>query len=382
LNRSQPITFNQSRSSNGNNHNDFQFEFPKFGDLPPMPATKLFGNSNAQKPQAKNADRSASIPTPNTTPATHSASSRRSTSSSQNQTTRYGSMSQSPAANTFTTSPQPQSQQKEHQGSVDSLSGLFSPSILEASRHASLGGYFPQSAATSYNGTAQSNRGSLDNGVLGAVPGLYSNSSISNSDSPSSSTESHNAISSIGTSPEPSLNSPANKLNEYNLNPISEENQAPFGGYVNEPGFDANGINWLAQQNNNSFDPILFGDYREAQENIISQDFGAFFNDAYPLPDLGSPLHNYNDVATESSAKTDLLKQVEDAKNGNEGVLPDNEKPMSCNKIWDRLQSMEKFRNGEIDIDNLCSELRAKAKCSEGGAVVDRKDVDKILGTA
>ena len=37
--------------------------------------------------------------------------------------------------------------------------------------------------------------------------------------------------------------------------------------------------------------------------------------------------------------------------------------------------------NGEIDIDNLCSELRAKAKCSEGGAVVDKKDVDKILGS-
>ena len=44
-----------------------------------------------------------------------------------------------------------------------------------------------------------------------------------------------------------------------------------------------------------------------------------------------------------------------------------------------RLHSMEKFRNGEIDIDDLCSELRAKAKCSEGGGVVDRKDVDNIL---
>ena len=43
---------------------------------------------------------------------------------------------------------------------------------------------------------------------------------------------------------------------------------------------------------------------------------------------------------------------------------------------------MEKFRNGEIDVDNLCSELRSKAKCSEGGAVVDVKDVDKILGKA
>lgn len=48
----------------------------------------------------------------------------------------------------------------------------------------------------------------------------------------------------------------------------------------------------------------------------------------------------------------------------------------------DRLQSMEKFRNGEIDVDNLCSELRRKAKCSEGGAVVDVKDVDTILGNA
>ncbi|OCT48289.1 putative bZIP transcription factor (AP-1) [Cladophialophora carrionii] len=414
LNRSQPISFNQGRNSNTNNHNDFQFEFPKFGDLPPMPGTKLFGNSTLKKPQG-NPNRSSSGPAASASPPTQNGNSRRSASSSQSQTPRFGSMSQSPVAKTFTTSPQPQSQVQQHQGSVDSLSGLFSPSILEASRHASLGGYFPQSAAPRYNGAPGSTRGSLDNGVLGNVTGLYSNSSISNSDSPGSSTDSHNPISSIGTSPEPSMNSPANKLTEYNLNPISEEKEAPFGGkdflceqlqqacgcvddpippilkkvsndeslgYTNEPGFDANGINWLAQQNNNSFDPILFGDYRETQENILSQDFGAFFNDAYPLPDLGSPLHNYNDVATESAPKTDLLKQVEEAKNGNEEVVPDNEKPMSCNKIWDRLQSMEKFRNGEIDIDNLCSELRAKAKCSEGGAVVDKKDVDKILGTA
>ncbi|KAJ9614413.1 DNA-binding transcription factor yap1 [Cladophialophora chaetospira] len=410
LNRSQPISFNQGRNSNTNNQNDFQFEFPKFGDLPPMPGTKLFDNP---KPTNTN-NRAASIPTPSTTPATQNANNRRSTSGSLNQNPRMGSATQSPITNTFTTSPQPQSQPRAQQGSVDSLSGLFSPSILEASRHASMGGYFPQSAVPGVN-AVQSSRGSLDNGVLGTVPGLYSNSSISNSDSPGSSAESHNAISSIGTSPEPSLNSPANKLTEYNLNPISEENQAAFGGkdylceklqqacgcvddpippilkmvsnddslgYVNEPGFGANGINWLAQQNNNSFDPILFGDYRETQDNILSQDFGSFFNDAYPLPDLGSPLHNYNDVATDPAPKNDLLKQVESAKNGHEEVVPDNEKPMSCNKIWDRLQSMEKFRNGEIDIDNLCSELRAKAKCSEGGAVVDRKDVDKILGTA
>lgn len=52
---------------------------------------------------------------------------------------------------------------------------------------------------------------------------------------------------------------------------------------------------------------------------------------------------------------------------------------MSCR---DRLQSMEKFRNGEIDVDNLCSELRTKARCSEGGVVVNQRDVDDIMGRA
>lgn len=276
----------------------------------------------------------------------------------------------------------------------------------------------------------QSNYNTTNHNGQGTGSGLYSNSSMSTHDSPSSSTESQNHISSIGTSPEPSLNSPANKLNDIGLNPIHEENPLSFGGKdlcqqlqlacgcVDDPvppilnmsngvpsglsqnthSLDDNGFDFMAQSNNNAFDPVLFGDYRETQDNILSQDFGAFFNDAYPLPDLGSPLHNYTDLTTEQSSKqNDLMKMVEAAKN--EEVVPDNDKPMSCNKIWfvlvrasyveianfssrDRLQSMEKFRNGEIDIDNLCSELRSKAKCSEGGAVVDKRDVDKILGTA
>ncbi|KIV83592.1 hypothetical protein, variant [Exophiala sideris] len=377
LNRSQPVVTQPARNSGTN---DFSFEFPKFGDLPPMPATNLFGTSIAQKQQTANAKRAESLPTASSKSPSQSTNSRRSPSASQNQPARFSSLSQSPLSNGHTASSTSQTTQKEQHGSVDSLTGLFSPSILEASRHASMGGYFPQ---TTYSATAQNSRSSIENGVSSNPPGLYPNSSISNSnsDSPSSSTESQNHISSMGTSPEPNLNSPANKVNDLSLNPIQEENQVAFGGFFNStPGIENNGINWLAQQNNNNFDPVLFGDYRETQDNILSQDFGAFFNDAYPLPDLGSPLHNYNDIAADQQPKGDLMKQVEDAKNGE--VLPDTEKPMSCNKIWDRLQSMEKFRNGEIDIDNLCSELRAKAKCSEGGAVVDRKDVDKILGTA
>jgi len=48
----------------------------------------------------------------------------------------------------------------------------------------------------------------------------------------------------------------------------------------------------------------------------------------------------------------------------------------------DRLQSMEKFQNGEIDVDSLCTELRMKARCSESGVVIDKKDVDEIMKRA
>lgn len=43
---------------------------------------------------------------------------------------------------------------------------------------------------------------------------------------------------------------------------------------------------------------------------------------------------------------------------------------------------MDRFRNGEIDVDNLCSELRTKARCSEGGVVVNEKDVECIMDRA
>ncbi len=397
---------------------DFQFEFPKFGDLPAMSATKMF---SSQKPQGTHTARATTLPAQTNGSANRTLNGSTSRSSSLGQAQRQPSQSQSPLANNHTVSPP----QQNMNASVDSLTGLFSPSILEASRHASTGGYFPGST-----GVAQKPRGSLDNRGSGG----YSNSSVSNTDSPGSSSESHNATSSIGTSPEPSLNSPGNKLQELGLNTINEENQFGFGkdklckeisracgcaedpippilnmsndeslGFGSTNGFGStadgfgsnNDISWMAQQNNGTFDPVLFGDYRDTQDNILSQDFGTFFNDAYPLPDLGSPLHNYTEVVSEAP-KVDLIRQVDATKDGEE-VVPDTDKPMSCNKIWsvsnqsdsrcrltlsrDRLQSMEKFRNGEIDIDNLCSELRAKAKCSEGGAVVDKKDVDKILGS-
>ena len=100
--------------------------------------------------------------------------------------------------------------------------------------------------------------------------------------------------------------------------------------------YDSNGFNWLAQQNGGGFDPVLFGDYRESQAAVVSQDFGTFFNDAFPLPDLGSPQHNFNEVAPSPAPKTDLIKQVDDAQQGDEESVPGNDrgKLMACGKIW------------------------------------------------
>lgn len=348
--------------------NDFSFEFPKFGNLP---VTNGSNNSatNKQQNQQSNQVRSLTLPTKTSVQKAQQTATRHSLSSAspQGQFQRYppNSIGNSPMSNNYSVSPQPHLR-NEHSLSADSLSGLFSPSILEASRSSALG-YFPQTAASNNNlMNSQNARASFDNTLFGNVPGLYPHSSVSNTDSPDSSSESQQQISSIGTSPEPNLNSPGNKLNvDFGLNTISE-NQIPttFGGKQDfcewqatssatdhifavyqsdesttesafDTSYDPNAFNWLAQQNGGGFDPVLFGDYRESQDNVLSQDFGSFFNDAYPLPDLGSPSHNFNEVIPAVAPKNDLAKQADVAQAAPARALGDyTDKPMSCNKIW------------------------------------------------
>jgi AP-1-like transcription factor len=45
----------------------------------------------------------------------------------------------------------------------------------------------------------------------------------------------------------------------------------------------------------------------------------------------------------------------------------------------DKLANRSDFKDGSIDIDGLCTELRAKARCSESGVVVDNRDVEAAL---
>jgi len=44
-----------------------------------------------------------------------------------------------------------------------------------------------------------------------------------------------------------------------------------------------------------------------------------------------------------------------------------------------KLQDNQEFKEGTLDIDGLCTELRSKARCSESGVVIDQKDVDEAI---
>ncbi|KAJ5253606.1 hypothetical protein N7524_010786 [Penicillium chrysogenum] len=287
----------------------------------------------------------------------------------------------------------------------------------------------PSSRSNSLSQSNKSKSTGTSNNAASAkatYPGSKSsaNDNSTSENSPSSSSDSHQSqmLSSNGTSPEPSLNSPPDR--QYReLGPgdscgghVTTDGEKSFCeqlgmacGNIRNPipavrstsqsvssgqptpvdgpaeGVDSQdlGIDWLAHQNGGQFDPVLFGDWREPQEAVLSQDFGSFFNEAFPLPDLGSPSHNLSEVATDAAPKKNLVGQI-DNKLEEDEVVPgeDQSQMLSCTKIWDRLQSMERFRNGEIDVDNLCSELRTKARCSEGGVVVNQNDVDDIMGRA
>ena len=163
---------------------------------------------------------------------------------------------------------------------------------------------------------------------------------------------------------------------------------------------DVNGIDWMAQQNGGQFDPLLFGDYRESQDAVLNNDFGGFFDEAFPLPDLGnfgSPLSLAN-VAS-PAPRRDLMQEIENRQDEEpEDVRAERPKQLSCNKIWlvlvsylcradktnqsslrDQLQNSPLFQNGELDVDSLCAELKTKAKCSETGLVLEPNEVDDVL---
>ncbi|KAF1957167.1 PAP1-domain-containing protein [Byssothecium circinans] len=353
VNRSPPMVggFSNLLNSGGPNASNFQFEFPRFGGLP---GSHILGNG----PLSKNKP----SPVSSNTPARQNSTGRSLSPKSQ----KNNSIAASPATNN------------------NSRSGSVNGSI-----------------ATTDTSTGQAR-----------VFHFNSNSST-HSGSPSASSVSAGGNSSCGTSPEPSHSSPKNTdtiadgyvchgnsegettfcemLNMACGNPrnpipraMSQSDAKPKpAGIAKTPATDLSGVNsidFFANQNGGQFDPSLFGEYRDSQNAIVGDgDFtNGFFNDAFPIADFGSPFH-FGD--TPAVQKSNPLEEIERMQDGDDEVVPgeDTSQMLNCHKIWDKLANRPDFKDGTIDIDNLCSELRAKARCSESGVVVDHKDVEAAL---
>jgi len=144
-------------------------------------------------------------------------------------------------------------------------------------------------------------------------------------------------------------------------------------------GIDTGNFDWLAQQNGGQFDPQLFGDYREPQDNVLAGTTfdDSFFNDAIDA-DFITP---YNMALSPVVPKKNLIDQIDAAKNADDDLIKEAVKAenYNCNKIWEKLQSCPSVQAGEFDLDGLCSELQKKAKCSGQGPVVSETDFQTVV---
>lgn len=70
-------------------------------------------------------------------------------------------------------------------------------------------------------------------------------------------------------------------------------------------------------------------------------------------------------------------ENVDEEDDGQLVVPYKDDRLLRCSEIWDRITAHPKY--SDIDIDGLCSELMAKAKCSEKGVVINSDDVQTAL---
>ncbi|KAG8628725.1 hypothetical protein KVT40_002590 [Elsinoe batatas] len=381
------------------NRNEFAFEFPVFGQLPGA-TTQIFGKNNSNDSTVIKREGSGSP-------------------GGVVQQSRHNSASQSPLNRDNKASPHQNGANGTHRSDsqtstgIQSFAGLFSPGLLNnvASAGNSPDYGFPRSQNSPQS--QHQDNGTDTNSGLSRVFRFNSESATSNTDSPSQSSMSNfNATSSCNTSPAPSHPSPP-KDSVPTTNPGLTHHDLSSSNSLATPS-TLNGIDWLASQNGGGFDPVLFGDYRESQDAIVGDgEFNnGFFNDAFPI-DFGSPLNfgvtspkpapntinskkivpNPSNVKAAAQEKSEacqkLMQQVEKCSGGDEDYATATVNPsrvtgapgapgtlLSANTIWNQLQHNKDFQDGKFDLDGLCSELRAKAKCSESGVVVPASDVD------
>jgi len=356
LNGGLPSYLRGSNSNTVNSPNDvnFQFEFPKFGRLPGPPVL------NATRLASSNSTKS----TPPAPVHRASSSSNNGSISPLNQSVRHNPSFASTSS--INNNSNTQDNQVFSQFNTNDLSEFFTPSAFE-----NIGTEFPLDQPTH-----DPSRSSIDSS---RGPQSTDQSTSHSSPSASSNNGSNAGLSSsCGTSPEPYTQSPGGlKINDHILSTIGEEKigtnlvegEASFceklamacgnpsnpiprtmsesgvksGNFqtpsfdLKTPGFDLNGIDWFAQQNGNQFDPQLFGDYREPQNNILAGGLydDTFFAEAFALPEFNST-SPFNLTASPAAPKKDLVQEIDQKLSQEEEVVPgeDRTQLLSCNTMW------------------------------------------------
>ncbi|KJZ78475.1 hypothetical protein HIM_01866 [Hirsutella minnesotensis 3608] len=255
--------------------------------------------------------------------------------------------------------------------------GVKSPHSVRPTSQDSL---FKDEFARFSNGLVSSVGGSCGPGSRTSVDSGNMSLAASTSSPSASSNSNAGPNSSCGTSPEPFTQSPMGFKPLETLTTIGEEqpnvamSDQPFAQFAHVD-IGSPSLDWLANQNGGQFDPQLFGDYREPQDNILaSSNFDDFFNDAFDV-DFLNP---YNVPQAPQAPKKNLIDEIDAKQNAVDEDLP-KDPNVKCTEIWERLQGCPKAQSGEFDLDGLCSELTKKAKCSGRGPVVAEKDFNSLL---
>lgn len=169
------------------------------------------------------------------------------------------------------------------------------------------------------------------------------------------------------------------QVKEEQQDPFSFLDQAPFdpsiafdindfGDFLDEEKPQNNLGNLVTEES--MYDPLgMYSQSNDSQQvmsplskNLSPPSMGEYDSNAAAFSgNLGNPVKNEFDEEFDENV-----------------VVPSNDgKLLKCGAIWDRITKHPRYT--DIDIDGLCLELKQKLKCSERGAVVDAKDVYKLL---
>lgn len=253
--------------------------------------------------------------------------------------------------------------------SNDPFGDLFSPSILKSASVDGNSNYFTPPNQVNGSTVSDPNGGDSTAG-LNRVFQFNSTSSVSDTASPSASSASQwNGAnnSSTGTSPEPSHGSPMNKANQSTN---GTRQQSPLA--VSSSTATSNNLfsttNDFGLPSLETFDPVLFGDYRESNDAIVGGgDFtGGFFDEALQPFDYSSPTNLFgilqspqpktqqlqisnSGAANAPTPSANLMAEIDKARDGGDDdyglpstattqpsrpLKKDEGKFISCNNIW------------------------------------------------